>query len=205
MPIWIFEPGHTEAEFRARHMMVTWVRGLFKDMRGSVEWDRERVEQTAFEGRMDAAMLWTGEPERDAHLRSPDFFDTDTYPDITFEGRFSERLGDNDFKALAQLTMRGTTGEVPLDVTHLGQWATPFWVGDENRGSMRRIGFEARGRLNRNDYGVSWNDQLPCGGVVASSWIDLVLDVEAILHEDLEATGAIDYYRDIGALPESSA
>ena len=96
--------------------------------------------------------------------------------------------------------MRGTTREVPLDVTYLGQWATPFWVGDENRGTMRRIGFEARGRLNRTDWGVSWNDQLPGGGVVASNLIDLTLDVEAILLEDLEATGAIDYYREIGAL-----
>ena len=200
MPTWIFEPGHTEAEFRARHMMVTWVRGLFKDIRGSVEWDREHCEQTSFRGRMDATRLWSGEPDRDAHLRSPDFFDTDTHPDITFQGRFSERVGDNDFKALAQLTMRGTTGEVPLDVTHLGQWATPFWVGDENRGTMRRIGFEARGRLDRTDWGVSWNDQLPGGGVVASNLIDLTLDVEAILLEDLEATGAIDYYREIGAL-----
>ncbi len=182
-------------------MMVTWVRGLFKDMRGSMEWDHEQIEQTVFEGWMDAAMLWTGEPERDAHLRSPDFFDTDNHPDITFRGRFSERLGDNDFRAVAQLTLRGTTGEVPLDVTYQGQWATPFWVGDENRGMMHRIGFEARGRLNRNDYGVSWNDQLPGGGVVASNWIDLTIDVEAILLEDLEATGAIEYYRDIGAVP----
>ena len=186
-------------------MMVTWVRGLFKDMRGSVEWDHGRIEETAFAGWMDAAMLWTGEPDRDAHLRSPDFFDTDRHPDITFQGRFSERLGDNDFKALAQLTMRGTSGEVPLDVTYLGQWATPFWVGEENRGSMRRIGFEARGRLNRYDYGVSWNDQLPGGGVVASNLIDLIIDVEAIRLEDLKDTGAIDYYRDIGALPDGVA
>ena len=77
MPTWIFEPGHTEAEFRARHMMVTWVRGLFKDIRGTVEWDREALEQTAFAGRIDATRLWTGEPERDAHLRSSDFFDTE--------------------------------------------------------------------------------------------------------------------------------
>ena len=83
--------------------MVTWVRGLFKDMRGSVEWDHGRIEETAFAGWMDAAMLWTGEPDRDAHLRSPDFFDTDRHPDITFQGRFSERLGDNDFKALAKM------------------------------------------------------------------------------------------------------
>jgi hypothetical protein len=90
---------------------------------------------------------------------------------------------------------------VPLRVAYLGQWATPFWVGDDDRGTMRRIGFEATTLIDRHDFGVSWNDRLPRGGVVVSNEIDVTLDVEAILLEDLEATGAIDYYRDIGALP----
>jgi polyisoprenoid-binding protein YceI len=203
MASWIFEPGHTEAEFRARHMMVTWVRGLFKDIRGTVEWDHERFESTTFEGRIDATRLWTGEPDRDAHLRSADFFDVENHPLISFEGRFAERTGDLHMRAATQLTIRGATREVPLDVAYLGEWATPFWVGDENRGKMRRIGFEAKGRLNRHDFGVSWQDELPGGGVVASNEIDLTLDVEAILLDDLERTGAIDYYREIGALPEA--
>jgi polyisoprenoid-binding protein YceI len=203
MATWIFEPGHTEAEFRARHMMVTWVRGLFKDIRGTVEWDHERLESTTFEGRIDATRLWTGEPDRDTHLRSADFFDVENHPLIGFEGRFVERTGDLHMRAATRLTIRGTTREVPLDVAYLGEWATPFWVGDENRGMMRRIGFEARGRLNRHDFGVSWQDELPGGGVVASNEIDLTLDVEAILLDDLERTGAIDYYREIGALPEA--
>jgi polyisoprenoid-binding protein YceI len=199
---WILEPGHTEAEFRARHMMVTWVRGLFKNIRGTVEWDRESFETTTFQGRIDATGLWTGEPERDAHLRSADFFDVESHPLISFEGRFTERIGDTHFKALAELILRGTTAEVPLHVSYLGQWETPFWVGDENRGAMRRIGFEATTRIDRQDFGVAWNDELPRGGVVVSNEIDVTLDVEAILLEDLEATGAIDYYRGIGALPE---
>jgi polyisoprenoid-binding protein YceI len=199
---WILEPGHTEAEFRARHMMVTWVRGLFKDIRGTVEWDRERFEATTFQGRIDATGLWTGEPERDAHLRSADFFDVENHPLISFEGRFTERIGDTHFKAVAELILRGTTAEVPLHVSYLGQWETPFWVGDKNRGVMRRIGFEATTRIDRQGFGVSWNDELPRGGVVVSNEIDVTLDVEAILLEDLEATGAIDYYRGIGALPE---
>jgi hypothetical protein len=86
MSAWIFEPGHTEAEFRARHMMVTWVRGLFKDIRGSIEWDRESFAGTTFEGRMDAARIWTGEETRDEHLRSADFFDVDSHPLISFRG-----------------------------------------------------------------------------------------------------------------------
>jgi polyisoprenoid-binding protein YceI len=204
MSTWIFEPGHTEAAFRARHMMVTWVRGLFKDIRGSIEWDRESFARTTFEGRMDAARIWTGEETRDEHLRSADFFDVDSHPLISFEGRFTDRVGDIHFRAVADLTIRGTTAEVPLDVAYLGEWATPFWDGDENRGTMRRIGFEAATRVDRHDFGVSWNDELPGGGVVVSDLIDVALDVEAILLEDLEATGAIEYYREIGALPQRS-
>lgn len=205
MAIWIFEPGHSEAEFRARHMMVTWVRGLFKDLRGNIEWDREAPERAIFSGSMDASRLWTGEDERDAHLRSADFFDVENHPEITFEGRFSERTGDLQFKALADLTIRGNTVAVPLDVVYLGEWATPFWAEGENRGTMKRIGFEATGRLDRHAFGVSWQDELPGGGVVVSNEIDLTLDIEALLVDDLEQTGAIDHYREIGALPASAA
>jgi polyisoprenoid-binding protein YceI len=197
---WIFEPGHTEAEFRARHMMVTWVRGLFKDIRGRVDFDSAQRMATTFEGRIDATRLWTGEHDRDAHLRSADFFDVENYPAITFAGRFTERLGDNHFRGEADLTIRGIARTVPLEIAWLGEWETPFWVGDENRGSMRRMGFEATTALNRHDFGVSWQDELPGGGVVVSNWIEVTIDVEAILLEDLEATGAIDYYREIGAV-----
>ena len=195
MPRWIFEPGHTEAEFRARHMMVTWVRGLFKDIHGELEFDWESCLQSTFKGRIDATKLWTGEPERDEHLRSADFFDVAEFPEITFEGRFVEQTGATSFKVETDLTIRGTTQTVMLDANHLGQWESPFWVGDENKGTMRRIGFEARGRLNRQDFGVSWQDELPGGGVVAGDQIDLFLDAEAIALEDLERTGAIEYYR----------
>jgi polyisoprenoid-binding protein YceI len=200
---WIFEPGHTEAEFRARHMMVTWVRGLFKDVRGLIEFHSDQPMETSFEGRMDATRLWTGEPDRDAHLRSADFFDVENHPTITFAGRFTERTGAEHFKAETELTIRGTTRAVPLDVAWLGEWRTPWWDGEVNRGEMHRIGFEATTRVNRHDFGVSWQDEIPGGGVVASNEIDIVIDVEAILIDDLEATGAIGYYRDIGALPEA--
>jgi hypothetical protein len=84
---------------------------------------------------------------------------------------------------------------VPLDVGYLGEWATPFWADGENKGDMRRIGFEALARINRHDFGVSWQDLLPDGGVVVGNEIELILDAEAILLDDLERTGAIDYYR----------
>ena len=195
MSEWIFEPGHTEAQFKARHMMVTWVRGPFKDVHGSMDFDWDSCLDSTFEGTMDATKLWTGEPDRDAHLRSADFFDVDNHPTIEFRGRFTERLGDIDFKGEAELTIRGTTRTVPLDITYQGQWDTPFWDGDENKGTMRRMGFEARTRIDRQDFGVSWQDEIPGGGVVASNRIEIVIDVEAILVADLEKTGAISYYR----------
>lgn len=189
MASYSFEPGHTEAAFRARHMMVTWVRGLFKDVHGRIDFDVAEPLQTRFEGTMEAAKLWTGEPDRDAHLRSPDFFDVESHPTIDFRGSFTGREGASHFKATTELTIRGVTGEVPLHVSYLGHWETPYWVGDENRGTMRRIGFEATTRINRHDFGVSWQDELPGGGVVVGNEIELILDVEAILDDDLRAVG----------------
>jgi polyisoprenoid-binding protein YceI len=196
MSTWIFEPGHTEAEFRARHMMVTWVRGLFKDIHGRLELDWDRCLDATFEGEIDATGLYTGEPTRDAHLRSADFLDVENHPKINFSGRFTDRTGSTAFKGEVDLTIRGATRTIPLDIHYLGEWKTPFWVGDENKGELRRIGFEASARIDRHEFGVSWQDEIPGGGVVASNEIELALDVEAIALEDLERTGAIEYYRD---------
>jgi polyisoprenoid-binding protein YceI len=196
---WTFEPGHTEAGFRARHMMVTWVHGLFKDIHGELHLDWDRPLMATFSGKIDAGKLWTGEAGRDAHLRNADFFDVENHPDITFTGRLTERIGDIDFKAEADLTIRGITRRVVMDVAYLGQWKTPFWVGDENVGMLTRIGFEAKTRINRHDFDVSWQEEIPGGGVVVSNEIEITLDIEAILDADLEATGAIDYYRAVKA------
>jgi polyisoprenoid-binding protein YceI len=198
---WSFEPGHTAAVFTARHMMVTKVTGAFKDVHGRVEWDFPSCMATKFEGVIEAGRLWTGEPTRDAHLRSADFCDVENHPEIRFAGRFIERLGDIDFKAVAELTIRGETEEVGLDVSYLGQWTTPYWEGEVNLGEMTRIGFSLAGRVNRHDWGVSWNDELPGGGVVVSNWVDLAIDVEAIRDDDLRTVGLDDaVYR-----PESAA
>jgi polyisoprenoid-binding protein YceI len=195
MATWIFEPGHTEAGVRARHMMVTWVRGLFKDIRGRLEFDWDQCLASTFSGEIDAGKVWTGQPERDAHLRSADFLDVENHPTISFDGRITKRVAALDFKAEADLTIRGTTRTTPLDVTCQGAWLTPFWVGDESKGTLRRIGFEGRTRLNRQDFGVFWQDEIPDGGVVVGDEVELVVDVEAIQLDDLEKTGAIDYYR----------
>jgi polyisoprenoid-binding protein YceI len=196
MTTWMFEPGHTAIGFRARHMMVTWVQGFFKEVHGRLEFDWESCLEASFEGRVDARKLWTGEPTRDAHLRSADFFDVENHPEITFSGRLVERLGATHFKAEAEVTIRGNRRPVVFEVAYLGQWEAPFWLGDENLGTLRRIGFEGHTRVNRHDFGVSWQDELPGGGRVASDEIEVTLDVEAIDLDDLERTGAIDYYRE---------
>jgi polyisoprenoid-binding protein YceI len=160
-----------------------------------MEFDWGSCLESTFEGKIDATKLWTGEPARDEHLRSPDFFYVEKYPTISFNGRFVDRTGDITFKAEADVTIRGKTHTVPMDVTYQGMWETPFWVGDENRGSMRRMGFEARTTVNRHDWDVSWQDELPGGGRVVGNEVVLVLDAELIDEADLEKTGAIEYYR----------
>src|SRR5213078_1713072 len=161
---------------------------------GQLELDWDHCLDATFEGEIDATGIWTGEPTRDAHLRSADFFDVENHPKITFGGRFTERTGDTTFKGEVELTIRGVTRTVPLDVLYLGEGITPFWEGEENKGDMRRIGWEATTRINRHDFGVSWQDEITGGGVVVSNEIELVLDVEAIHLDDLARTAAIDYY-----------
>ena len=195
---WSFEPGHTGAEFKARHMMVTWVRGHFKDIHGRVVFDADDLLATRFEGVIDATRLWTGEPERDAHLRSSDFFDVENHPEIHFSGEIVQRTGAMAYHGTSELTIRSHTHAVPLQVIYDGQWETPYWEGDVNRGAMHRIGFEVRANLNRHDFEVSWNDELPGGGVVVSNEIPLKIDVEAILDEDLRALGLEDAVWDPG-------
>ncbi len=201
MTTWIFEPGHTELSFRARHMMVTWVTGSIKDVHGKLEFDWESCLDSTFEGWAELENLWTGEPDRDTHLRSADFFDAENHPRIEFSGRLVERISDLHFRATADVTIRGNRSPVEFDVTYMGEWRTPFWVGDENKGEMRRTGWQGRTTVDRNDWGVSWQDEIPGGGVVASNLIELELNAEAIALESLEATGAIEYYRsDVDAL-----
>lgn len=181
MAKWSFEPGHTAAEFRARHMMVTWVRGHFKNVRGSLQFDPENPLATSAEVTIDSAGLWTGEPERDKHLRTADFLDVENHPTITFRGSKVELIGADEAKFHGELTIRGTTRPVTLDVRYQGQWNTPWWEDGVDRGPKRRAGFVATTRINRKDFGVNWNDTLDRGGVVVSDDVHITIDAEAIL------------------------
>ena len=191
---WQLDPAHSAAHFSVRHLMISNVRGDFNKVSGSAVLDMSDPTKSAIEVNVDITSIDTREPQRDDHLRSADFFDVEHHPKVTFSGRFVERTGDTSFKGSADLTIRAVTRAVPLDVSYLGEWRTPFWAGDENRGELRRIGFEALARVNRHDFGVSWQDELPGEGVVVGNEIQLFLDAEAILLDDLRRTGAIEYY-----------
>lgn len=177
---WKFEPGHSAAEFRARHMMVTWVRGSFKNMQGELEFDPDRPGELAVHATIDTTMCWSGEPQRDEHLRSADFLSCEQYPTIRFASTGVVQIGPVDFQVLGDLTIRAVTLPVTLEMRHLGIWQTPWWEDGVDKGPKARAGFTGKTSIDRYDFGVSWNGDMPNGGIVASRRIDIVLDVEAI-------------------------
>jgi polyisoprenoid-binding protein YceI len=181
MAEWFFEPGHTAAEFCARHMMVTHVRGHFKNVQGTLEFDPQNPCESRVEVRIDAKSLWTGEPDRDAHLRSADFLDVEHHPEITFTGDKVELVGDHDYILLGRLTIRGISRDVSLKVSYLGQWATPWWEGGVDKGPKTRAGFLAQTLINRHDFGVTWNSALDKGGFVVGNEVQITIDAEAVL------------------------
>jgi polyisoprenoid-binding protein YceI len=181
MAKWFLEPGHTAAEFCVRHMMVTFVRGHFKNVQGNLEFDPANPRESRVEVRIDAKSIWTGEPDRDAHLRSADFLDVEHFPQITFSGNKVEIVGDLDYFLMGQLTIRGVTREAKLKVRYLGQWATPWWEGGVDKGPKTRAGFLAETAINRHDFGVSWNATLDRGGLVVGNTVEITIDAEAIL------------------------
>lgn len=177
---WVFEPGHSAAEFRARHMMVTWVRGSFKNIHGTLEFDPADPQKLSVETTIDATTCWTGEPTRDNHLRSPDFLNCEQFPEIRFKSTGVVEIGPADFQVAGNLTIRDVTRPVTLNVRFLGTSETPWWEDGVDKGPKTRAGFTARTRIDRYDFGVNWNDTMPDGGIVVSREVDIVLDVEAI-------------------------
>ncbi len=184
MAKWTFEPGHTAAEFRARHMMVTYVRGSFKNIQGTLDFDPENPRLSSVETTIDAAGIWTGEPDRDAHLRSSDFLDVENHPHITFRGDQVEVMGDHDYVVTGELTIRGVARPTALAVRYLGEWPTSWWEEENgewvDKGPKLRAGFEATTEINRHDFGVSWNDTMDKGGVVVGDTVFITIDVEAV-------------------------
>ncbi len=187
---WTFEPGHTAAEFCVRHMMVTYVRGHFKDVKGTLKFDPSHPKESSVSVRIDARKLWSGDPDRDAHLKNADFLDVERFPQITFEGNQVEVIGAHDYVVTGDLTIRGVKRKVALKTTYLGQWETPWWEGGVDKGPKTRAGFTGSTQINRHDFGVSWNLPLPLSGIgdrligmTVGNIVEITLDAEAILDD----------------------
>ncbi|MCM8748517.1 YceI family protein [Thermomicrobiaceae bacterium CFH 74404] len=172
---WEIDPVHSEIAFSVRHMMVATVRGRFNQFQGVIEFDPAHPESGRVEVTIDAASIDTRNEQRDNHLRSPDFLNVEQYPTITFVSKRIEPLGDNRFRVVGDLTLRGVTREVALDAEFLGVGKDP-WGGE-------RAGFTARTKLNRHDFGASWNVALEAGGFLVGDTLDLTLDIEAVRKE----------------------
>jgi len=183
---WILEPGHTEAEFKAKHMMVTWVRGLFKDIHGEIQFDPNNPKELFFKGKIDVKKIFTGEPKRDEHLLSSDFFDAKTHPFITFESIKSEQTGGNEYKVICNLTMKGITKQVSLYTQYQGSWQTSYWTEKNEEFLITRIGFNGKMILNRNDFNINWNSKLKNNGIVVGNEIFIQIDGEGLLESEFD-------------------
>lgn len=187
MARWIFEPGHSAAEFAVRHMMVSHMRGFFKNVHGRIDFDPDRpADAAAVEATIDAAGIWTGDDARDAHLRGPDFLNVAAYPQIVFRGAEVRCVGEADFRVAGDLVLHGVSRPVVLAAHYLGRWQCPYWEGDRDLGPTRRIGFVASAAISRHDFGVNWDAPLDRGGRVVGDEVAITLDVEAILESDMQ-------------------
>jgi polyisoprenoid-binding protein YceI len=168
-------------------MMVSNMRGLFKNVHGSIDFDPDKPsDASAVEATINSASIWTGDDARDAHLRAADFLDVESYPSITFRSHGVRCAGETDFMVAGDLDLHGVTRPVVLKARYLGRWQCPYWEGGKDLGPVSRIGFVATTTINRHDFGVSWNAPMDRGGVVVGDEVAITLDVEAILESDMQ-------------------
>jgi polyisoprenoid-binding protein YceI len=169
--VWKIDPAHHNVGFVARHLMVTKVRGRFTDVDGEIRIG-ETPETSSVEVRIGAGSIDSGNPDRDAHLRSPDFLDVNNNPDLTFKSTKVEVTGDSTLKVYGDLTIRSVTKPVVLDVEYAGVTTVP------QMGT--RAGFSATTEIDRERWGLTWNMPLEAGGWVVSKNVKIEIDVELI-------------------------
>jgi polyisoprenoid-binding protein YceI len=169
---WNIDNSHTLVEFSVRHLMISTVKGRFGEVSGKVVAHDAAPAQAQIDVTINAASIDTREPQRDAHLRSADFFDAENFPTLTFRSTRIEKASGDDLKVTGDLTIRGTTREVVLDVTSEGRVKDP-WGGE-------RAGYSATTKIKRSDYGLTWNVALEAGGVVVGDDIKIALEVELV-------------------------
>ena len=166
------DPSHSRMGFVARHAMVTKVRGSFNEFEGSGHFDAEDPSRSHLQLTIQAASIDTRNADRDAHLRSNDFFDMETYPTITFVSTGVTRTGDGAYRVTGDLTIKGVSRPITVELEYTGTAVDPF--------GNQRIGFEGTTTVNRKDWGVNWNAALEAGGVLVSEKVTLEFDVSAI-------------------------
>lgn len=166
------DPTHTRIGFVARHAMVTKVRGSFHEFEGSGTYDADDPTRSTLSLTIKAASIDTGNSDRDNHLRSNDFFDMETYPEITFTSTGVERVSAEEYKVTGDLTIKGVTKSVTIDFEVSGPVQDPW--------GNTRIGLEGKTEINRKDWGVSFNAPLEAGGLLISDKINLEFDVAAV-------------------------
>ncbi|MCA9680044.1 MAG: YceI family protein [Kofleriaceae bacterium] len=167
------DTSHSHVGFSVRHLMISKVRGTFGTWEGTIQLDEDDLAKSSVEVTIQVASVDTKEEKRDAHLRSADFFDAEQHPTMTFKSRKVEVEGGQVARVVGDLTIRGTTHEVTLEVEDLGKSKDPW--GNE------RVGYAAKTRINRTDYGLNWNQALELGGVLVGEKVDIELDLEGIV------------------------
>lgn len=170
---WEIDSTHSQSTFAVKHMLVTTVRGQFGKTAGKVDFDGKDIKTLSVEATIDATTIDTREQKRDDHLRSADFFDAANHPTITFKSKRVEPGTGGKFKLVGDLTMRGVTKEVVLDVEG------PTAAVTDQRGNQR-VGATATTRLNRKDFNIVWNRALDGGGVVVSDEVDVTIDLALV-------------------------
>ena len=170
---WTIDPAHSSFEFQARHAMIATVRGNFNEFTGTLYLDPEKPTASSAEIEIEAASIDTRQPDRDAHLKSADFLDVENHPKLTFRSSRVESGRDEDsYRVWGDLTIRGVTREVELDLTFNGLAVDPF--------GNQRAGFEATTTVSRKAWGLTWNAPIEAGGVLVGDKVKLVIDISAI-------------------------
>lgn len=177
---WQIDSAHSEINFTVRHMMISRVRGQFERFSGTVDFNPDAPANSAVDVTVDINSINTREEQRDDHLRSPDFLDAENYPEMTFKSTRIEADSDTKGKLYGNLTIRGITKEVVLDVEYAGQAKSPW-------GTIS-AGFSANTRINRKDWGLTWNQALETGGVLVGE--EIKIDIELELVQQAEAAPA---------------
>ena len=178
---WTVDSTHSSASFTVKHMMVSTVRGEFGKITGTASWSKPDYSDAQVDMTVDATTVNTREPKRDAHLRSPDFFDVQKFPTLTFKSKRVEKSKEKGHVNLVgDLTIHGVTKEVTFDVTNPSpEMKTPF-------GTVA-VGAEAKAKINRRDFGLNWNKALEAGGVLVSEDVNIDINLELSKKAPLKA------------------